>query len=974
MTAILPATAHVEDFAAELRQRITGPVRTDDFNRVLYSTDASNYQIMPLVVVIPANREEVIAAMELAAQYSLPVVPRGGGTGLAGQALGEAVILDLSRLNRILEMNAAEKWARVEPGLILARLNSAAGQRGLKFGPDPATDNRATLGGIAGNNSTGAHSIQFGMAADHIMAIETVLADGSLVTFGPTEEGEIGRKAALDTLEGRIYRHIPALVQQKEAAILKTLPATWRRCGGYDLARMLPGDVRAEVPLPPTRWTDPRFNLARLLVGSEGTLATTLSVQVNLVPLPKVTALAVLHFADTNAALESVPSLLETGPSAIELTDKTLFDLCRKTEAWGSRLTFLRGDPAATLFTEFEGMDAAELRGKLDRLAEHIRLHRLPVTDNVEILDKAGQANVWGVRKAGLGILMSLRGDAKPVPFIEDVAVPVTHLAAYVRDVQQVAAECNVSLAMYAHASAGCLHIRPIMNIKTAEGAATMMHIQRAVTDLVLKHRGVLSSEHGDGRERSWLNRYFYGDEVYDAFKQVKAAFDPENRLNPGNIVDAVEPTHATRYGPDYRTLPLYEHLDWSADHGFAAAIEMCNGAGVCRKVEGQTMCPSFMVTLEEEHSTRGRANLLRAALSGVLPREALFSERMQEALDLCISCKACKTECPSSVDMAKIKLEWQAHYYGHHRPSLRTWLFANMPFFSRLGSIFAPIANPVLRNRFTAAFLEVALGIDHRRRIPAFEKAFTATPRPVTQTTGKKVVLYVDTWANFNETSVAQAAYDVLIAAGYEVIIPPYSCCGRTYLSKGFVDQAKRAANRVMDILAPYGRAGVPIVGLEPSCILTIRDEHQYLSQHPDRAAVGANTYTFEEFAALHADEWAGLFEPEARPCLLHGHCHQKSLVGTTPAKKALGLAYGAVQEVDSGCCGMAGAFGYEKEHYEISKQMAYRQLIPAVGNAPEGTALVAAGTSCRHQIKDFTGRQALHPAQVLAGRLKKG
>ncbi len=973
MASISPSA--VEDFAAALRPRIAGSVRTDHFNRVLYSTDASNYQVMPLAVVIPAQREDVIAAVEMAAQYGLPLLPRGGGTSLAGQAVGEAVVLDMTHLTRILRVDGPRRRVHVEPGLILARLNAAMGRRGLKYGPDPATDNRAVLGGIVGNNSTGSHSVLYGMTADHVIGVDAVLADGSVVTFGPLDEAEIGRKAALNTLEGRIYRHVTATLQAHSTAIREHLPKTWRRCGGYNLDRLLPsGSMPAGSPLPPLRLEDDRFNLARLIVGSEGTLATIIGVTVNLVPVPQAKALAVLHFDDLNAALESVPALLELGPSAIELLDKTQMDLCRASEAWAAKLSFVRGDPAAVLVTEFYGADEAELTAKLDRLAAHVQKRRLPVTETVRLLDAGAQANVWGVRKAGLGLLMSLRGDAKPIPFIEDVAVPVEHLAAYTRDVQRVAAETNTRLAIYAHASAGCLHIRPILNLKSSKGVATMVQIQRAVADLVLKYGGVLSSEHGDGIARSWLNRHIYGDEVYEAFRAVKAAFDPDGRMNPGRIVDAPHISEHLRYGPDYHTLPLYEHLDWSADHGFAGAVEMCNGAAVCRKVEGGTMCPSYMVTLEEEHSTRGRANLLRAALSGLIPREQLFGDRMAAAMDLCVSCKACKSECPSAVDMARIKFEWLAHRLRHHRPSLRTWLFAHMPTLSRLGSLFAPLANAVLGLPLTRNLLDLTLGIDRRRRLPRFAPAFTRQPHPIPRTTGKKVVLYVDTWANFHETGIAQAAWDVLTAAGYEVIIPPYTCCGRTYISKGFVDRAKAAADRVMDALAPYGRADVPIVGLEPSCILTVRDEHQYLSDHPDRAAVARNTYTFEEFAALHAEEWADLFEHDSqRPLVLHGHCHQKALVGTEPAHTALHLTCDHVHEVDSGCCGMAGAFGYEKEHYEISEAMAFHRLIPGVQSTPQETTVVAAGTSCRHQIKDFTGREAQHPAQVLAAALKE-
>ncbi|MBN1965038.1 MAG: FAD-binding protein [Anaerolineae bacterium] len=964
------APSAVNDFAAALRRRSKGDVRTDHTNRVLYSTDASIYQIMPLAVVHPRTTDDVIATMEAAAEFGLPVLPRGSGTSLAGQAVNEAVIIDMTRLNRVLEFNGPARTVRVEPGIILKRLNDAMGLRGLKFGPDPATDDRAEIGGITGNNSTGSHSILYGMTADHVIGMDVVLADGSLATFGPVDAATIGQKAALDTREGQIYRQVPAIIDAHADAIRAHIPATWRRCGGYNLDRLIPG--ADDQPGPPLRLPNEQFNLAQLMVGSEGTLATVIGVTLNLVPLPPAKALAVLHFDRLIDALEAVPVILEVEPSAVELLDKTQMDLCRASAAWRPRLWFVQGAPEAVLVTEFYGADEAELTAKLDRLAAYLKRQGVPVGAMPRMLDAKAQADVWGVRKAGLGLLMSLRGDAKPVPFIEDVAVPVASLSAYVTDVQRVCAEVNTPLAMYAHASAGCVHIRPIVNLKGTDGIAAMQYIARGVADLVLGYKGALSSEHGDGRVRSWLNPHIFGAEIFGVFGQVKAAFDPDGRMNPGNIVDPLPIDYHLRFGLEYATLPLYERLDWSADHGFAGAVEMCNGAGVCRKVDGGTMCPSYMVTLEEEHSTRGRANLLRAALSGLIPREELFGERMHEALDLCISCKACKSECPSAVDMARIKLEWQAHYYRHHRPSPRTSLFAHMPLLSRVASLLPELANGVLGSTVTRGVMDLALGIDRRRALPRFERAFTAVPH-VARQTGQKVVLYVDTWANFNETQVAQAAWDVLTAAGYEVIIPPYTCCGRTYLSKGFIAEATRCADRVMNTLAPYGRAGVPIVGLEPSCILTLRDEHQYLSNHPDRAAVGQNTYTFEEFAAQHAEEWADLFTHEAyRPVILHGHCHQKALVGTAPARTALGLRSDSVQEVDSGCCGMAGAFGYEKEHYDLSQQMAYRRLVEAMRAAPQEAVLVAAGTSCRHQIKDFSGREAVHPAVALAQALK--
>jgi Fe-S oxidoreductase len=685
--------------------------------------------------------------------------------------------------------------------------------------------------------------------------------------------------------------------------------------------------------------------------------------------------LAVVHFGSIYEALSSVPTILEVEPTAVELFDHMAIHLCRDVPQYARMLqTFLEGSPNCVLFTEFCGESDAELRHKVDRLRDHLRRQGVPVTAVTEASTAELQSNIWEVRKVGLGLLMSLRGDHKPIPFIEDSAVPVEHLADYVTSVERFCHDLGSQVAYYAHASAGCIHIRPLVNTKTAAEVAKLPKISEFALELLRGYGGALSSEHGDGRSRSWLNERFFGPGLYGLYRQVKRAFDPHNLFNPGNIVDSPAMTENLRFGADYRVQPVREHIDFSHDQGFHRAVEMCNGAGICRKTTAGTMCPSYMVTREEEHSTRGRANLLRAALSGLLPHDQLTDRRMYEALDLCIECKACKSECPSSVDMAKIKLEFLAQYFEKHPVPLRSRLMADVARWSRWSSgTLAPLANGLLGARWVRSLMERWLGVSRRRQLPPFaEVPFTTWFKRRRGKPGatRKVVLFNDTFNTYNYPQVSIAATELLEAAGFEVVLPGHYCCGRPMISKGLVDKARAAARDCLQRLAPFAEQGIPIVGLEPSCLLTLRDEIMcLLPDDPRTKTIAAHSYLFEELIAKLADEGTlGLeFDQQATKVLLHGHCHQKALVGMGPSKQTLALAGCQVQEVDSGCCGMAGAFGYEAEHYDVSLAMGERRLLPAVREAGSDTMIVAAGVSCRQQIKHGTGRQALHPAEVL-------
>lgn len=977
--------ADVQDFLVELRPHVKGDLRSDDYTRTLYSTDASLYQVLPHAVLIPKHADDMQAAIELAAKYRVPLLPRAGGSSLAGQTVNAALVMDTSRwMDQVLEINVEERWARVQPGVVLDAFNARLKTHGLQFGPDPASSNRACLGGIVSNNATGSHSIVYGMAVDHVLEMKVLLNDGSTAHFRPLGEDELRQKLLGDNREGEIYRRIAMLVgdEANQEIIRSGTPKHWRRCGGYNLARFIhDGSIDHYLP------QDTRFNLVNLLAGAEGTLAAITELKLKLVERPKLTALAIVEFPSLLAALEATPAILETNPTAVELIDDLSLRMAAENRD-AARLvkSFIQGAPFCFLAVEYQAETDSELRSKVQSLLS--RSSHLPISP---LYDPKLQANVWAVRKIGLGLLMSMRSDWKPVPFIEDTAVPPQHLAEYIPQIEAFCRDLGAQMTYYAHASAGCLHIRPLINIKLGAEIDKMRAISLFVADLLGNYGGALSSEHGDGRVRSWLAERFYGPDLYALFKEVKSAFDPHNLFNPGNIVDGPPQERNLRYDPGYQTIPLQTALHWPT--GFAMEIEMCNGAGVCRKLTTGAMCPSFMATREEEHSTRGRANLLRAALSGRLPAAELTSPRLYAAMELCVACKACKSECPSSVDMARIKTEFLAHYYVEHPRRKRDYLFAHIDTLSRLGSGWrAPLANWMLSLGLTKSILDRWLGISKARTLPRFSrKPFKRdegegergragnnlqspiSSRTIAQSPDNAPVLFVDTYNTFSYPHVARAAVTVLAALGGDVTVAPVTDAGRPALSKGMIDLARRKALRVVEALHPYAAAGRPILFLEPSDWSAVVDDYAALLPDDGRLAmVAAACLTFEQYVAERlAAGGASPFGGNPQTALLHGHCHQKALIGTKPAVQALSLAGYTVQEIDSTCCGMAGAFGYESEHVEVSLKMAEHGLLPAVRAAAAETVIVAVGVSCRQQIFSATGRRALHPAEALAARI---
>jgi FAD/FMN-containing dehydrogenase/Fe-S oxidoreductase len=947
----------VNDLEQELRRSVEGDVRFDTYSRLLYSTDASMYQMEPIGVVIPRHAEDVRAAIELANRHGAPLLPRGGGTSLTGQTVNRALVLDFTpHMAGVLEVNQEELWARVQPGLVQDELNHHVRSLGLLFGPDTSTSNRATIGGMLGNNSGGAHSIAYGLTIDHAIELTAILADGTRAVFGEIAPDAFEAKTRAPGLEGEIYREAARIRQQYRQEIALRYPRHWRRVCGYNLDELI---------------KDRPLNMARLIVGSEGTFLTVVEAKVRLVRRPARTAVDVIHYRDMQEALESSQAILETGPYAVELTDKMILDLARGNIEQSKRMEFVEGDPAAILIVEYAGESDAEVKAKVEALEARRGRDRFGYASHIAY-DSGEQQSIWKLRKAGLGLLLGMKGEAKPIAFVEDTAVDPKHLPEFVPRFRDIMAKHGAEGAYYGHCSVGCLHIRPVIDLKTPRGLEQVEAMAGDIFDLVLEYGGAISSEHGDGRARSPFLERVYGPSIMRAFRELKAAFDPRNLMNPGNIVAPAGVTDHLRYGPAYKTWEPRTLLDFSAQGGFAAAVEMCNGVGVCRKKLEGTMCPSYMATRDEEHSTRGRANALRAVLSGKVPADDFAGKRLYEVMDLCLECKGCKAECPSNVDMAKLKYEFLNHYHAVNGLPLRNRLFGRIARLSAWGSRLAPLSNWIAASALNRLLMERLLGIDHRRPLPAFagetftswfdrRKARRDAPRG-------SVVLFHDTFVTHNAPEIGHAAVELLEAAGYRVELVDRICCGRPLISKGMLGEAKSHAEWNVARLAPLTARGVPIVGLEPSCLLTLRDEYVDLLKSDDARQVARASLLLEEF--LLRERARGLqlsFRPGRRQALLHGHCHQKALVGTAPTVAALGWAGYEVTEVDSGCCGMAGSFGFEKEHYDISVTLGNRRLAPAVKAAAADTAIVAPGISCRQQIQHLTGRRARHPAEAL-------
>ena len=960
-TPVPQASAKLVDIEAlhgELKGQIEGEVRFDRISRALYSSDASVYQIQPLGVVVPKNRQDIIRLVEICGRFRCPMTMRGGGTSQAGQAIGEGIVIDTSKYyNRVLEVNAEGLWVRVEPGIVLDELNAQLAPLGVRFAPDISTASRATIGGMMANNSCGARSVLYGKTIDHVLEQTVILSDGSIAHFREMDRSDIPTGK---TLEAACYSTVLRLASEHAAEIDRRYPKILRRVMGYNL----------------DEFRDPskRVNLAKIMVGSEGTLGVVLEAKLRLVRLPKFKAVMVISFGDLLESLAAAPVILRHGPSAVEVMDKSILDNTRQNAMLDKiRNTFIEGDPEATLCVEFYADRKEDLPGRLSALEQDLRSQKLGYHYRIES-EAAGQARIWSLREAALGLSMAMKEEAKSIPFVEDTAVSPDKLSGFIGRFLTILRSHDTTAGIYAHASVGCLHVRPVINMKTESGIRKFETIADDVAELVLEFGGALSGEHGDGLVRSPFMRRMFGDALYDAFREIKRTFDPLGIFNPGKIVDAPPLTTNLRYGTAYQAANPSTWFDYSEYGGLAGAIEMCSGVGACRKKLAGTMCPSYMATREESDSTRGRANVLRLAISGRLDESGLGDEGVYQVLDLCLECRACKAECPVGVDMARFKSEFLADYWSRHGTPRRAKALGNVHRLSAWGSRFAPLSNWIGSSGPMRWLNERVLGIDHRRALPAwkretFEKWVARNPRA--GAAGTRVTLFNDTFTNYYDPEIGIAALEVLERGKCAVDVVRPGCCGRPLISQGLLEEARAHAARVVEGLYPIATRGESILFCEPSCLSAVKEDAPALlrgEQQQKARVVAKACRLFEEFAS-------GLDLPIAagpQKILLHGHCHQKSMT-LLPATTALlsRIPSCTVVDLDAGCCGMAGSFGYSKGHYDVSLTIANRRLLPAVKAMKSGEVLVAPGTSCRHQVMELSGTKAVHPATLIRGLL---
>lgn len=965
-----------------LRARVRGDVYLDEVTRGMHATDASHYQVMPQCVVVPRDEADCIAAIKAATELGLPITPRGGATALSGQTFGPGMVIDVSKyMDHVLELNVEERWARVQPGLVADVFNASLAAHGLFFAPDPATGNCATIGGMIGNNSSGMRSIVYGKTIDHVIACKVALADGTVMELEATGDADWAERSAGDTREAEVYRGVKALIEANRDEILARYPKVMRRVSGYNLDEFVDG----------AGYTGPiggrnvdgrrRWNLANLVVGSEGTLAFVLEARVRLTPRPGARALCVVHFNDAIDSLRHLPTILEHGPSAVELLDNVVISEALVNSSTRAMIGFIEGNPKAVLICEMTGEDASDAAGQIERMVNDLQQQDIGYAWPVQV-EPTAMADVWAVRKLGLGLISNVQGPVKGQAVIEDACIPIEHLADYTARMQAFCRSVDVRTSVYAHASVGVLHFRPMLDLHRAEHRQLMETIAHRAFETVCEYGGSFAGEHGDGIVRGQFIPHFFGPQLYGAFRDVKHIFDPANLMNPGKVIDTPPMTSLLRYGEPYHDANVAPLFHYRAQGGFQLAVEQCNGVGACRKVTDSTMCPSFMATRDESASTRGRANALRLAMSGQLGEGALSSDAIKDVLDLCLACKACKAECPNAVDMARLKSEVLQMHHDAHGVSLGYRMIGAMPDLSRwLAGPLAPLVNAIARLPIYGRVMEQVADMDRRRPQPPFAarslvsllKARSNRGAPLM---GARVVLFDDTYANYLEPCVGLSAVELLEGCGYEVILARAGCCQRPRLSKGLVRAAKKHGTRTMQKLDVYARQGLPIICLEPSCASALKDD---LPDLVDDAAMGqrvADCITMIDVFLNDKVETGCIpplsFDPGAY--VLHGHCHQKALFGTAAIHRHVARAGDVVcEEIDAGCCGMAGSFGYE--HYDLSLQVGEDRLFPALREAvAEGKTVIACGISCRHQFHDALNISACHWVEVVRPGQRQG
>jgi len=956
--------ADLKNIERELKKKVKGDVSFDEYTRGVYATDASIYQIKPVAVILPRDESDVINTVKIAAENNINILPRGGGTSLGGQAVGPSMIIDFTKyMNKILELNVEECWVRVQPGIVLDELNAELVKHNLHFAPDPATSSRATIGGMIGNNSSGTKSIYYGITKDHVLETKVLLSDGSVLDFKEKSFSEYDKDIQTEKCEQEIYNGFKQLIDTNRDEIKEKYPKVMRRVQGYNFDAFIDTD---------------KWNLSKLIVGSEGTLGVVTEAKLNLEPLPKQKVLCVVHFADLLEGIRAVSPILEHKPSAVEIMDNEVVVRGRKNLSIAPFCGFIQGDPQAMLVVEFFGDTIEEVNEKAETLASDLQTKKIGYAWPV-LVEPSEQAKVWNVRKNGLGLILGMKGDRKPIAFIEDASIPIEFLPEYIDQILKFCKERDVPVAMYAHASVGQIHVRPILDLKDQIDINNMKAIAEFSFQLVKKYGGSISGEHGDGRVRSHFLEKYFGEQIYNAFREVKQLFDPVGIMNPGPIIDPNPMDQDLRYGISYKPQLLSTKYHYREDGSFAHAVEMCTGVGACRQNLAGTMCPSYRATRDEEHSTRGRANALRLAMTGQFDQDGMDSKRLYEILDLCLSCKSCKAECPSNVDLARLKSEFLQSYHDYHGITLRDKFIANSTSYaSKFVGWKAPFVNWIQKTFLFRQILEWSAKVDKRRKLPdyahsSFQKWFSQHSNSNGKHS-KQVVLFNDTYMNYHETTVGVSAVELLESCGYEVILANAGCCQRPKISHGFLRDAKVAGEKTLRNLDKFIHQGLQIVVCEPGCASALTDDLPDLIDDVELGKrIKQNVKMIDEFLfqEIKNGQLTCDFISNYNKILIHGHCHQKSLYGTTTMKEILDEVAGiSVKEIDSGCCGMAGSFGYEKEHYDLSMQIGEDRLFPAIRNMESDTTVVACGFSCRHQIIDGAHVKAVHWVETLRGK----
>lgn len=951
---------------------------------LMYATDASEYREVPVAIARPAGESDIKKLIRFAASNNIPLIPRGAGTSLAGQVVGNGLIVDIGKyMNRVLEINEKERWARVEPGVVLDELNILLAEKGLFFGPETSTSNRCMIGGMVGNNACGAHSLIYGSTRDHTISVNVILSDGTAVVLGPLNKKDFSEKCRGNSLESDIYRNIRDILADRSNRdeIKKEFPdkRIKRRNTGYAIDLLL--------DTAPFTQGGEDFNLSKLIAGSEGTLAFITEVKLNLLPLPpREKVLICVHFRSLRESIEANLLVLKHNPGAIELIDKFILDCTKDNIEQRKNRFFLKGDPGAILIIEFACESRVELEKTTADLESDLRRHGLGY--HFPVVSGDDMEKVWSLRKAGLGVIYNIPGDFKPVSVIEDTAVFPEDLMSYVADFEKILKKYSLEGIYHGHISTGELHLRPMINLKLSSGVKLFRSIAEDVAVLVKKYRGSLSGEHGDGRLRGEFISVMIGNKNYSILKKIKETWDPGNIFNPGKIVDTPPMDTNLRYRCREEERKIYTYFDFSREQGIIRAAEKCNGSGDCRKSEiiGGTMCPSYMATRDEKNTTRARANILREFLSGSDKKNPFDHREIFNVMDLCLSCKGCKSECPSSIDMAKYKGEFLQHYYDSNRIPLRTKIIANISTLNRLAGLFTSFFNFIVSNRMTSWALKRMLGFAPERSIPLLSKVTLKAWSKRKNLSGenwdtgrRKIFLFADEFTDLNDAEVGIKAIKLLGKLGYNVVIPKHTQSGRAFLSKGFVRKAGKIAVKNISLLKDLVSDESPLLGIEPSGILTFRDEYPQLAGEelkPAAEELAKNCYMIDEFLAMEIENGnisRDMFTGERVHIKLHGHCFQKAIASTDATKKVLSFPENySVEEIPSGCCGMAGSFGYEKEHYGLSMRVGELVLFPEVRKSDPEILIAAPGTSCRQQISDGTGKKALHPVEIFYNSLK--